>query len=59
VSVASLFEIIVFIAGFGFSEFSRMESTTFATLLVGVTVITSGLTLLPALALGPVVEGLG
>jgi K+-transporting ATPase ATPase A chain len=37
----------------------RVDSATFATLLLAVVVITSGLTLLPALVLGPVVEGLG
>ena len=35
------------------------DSPTFAALLAAVIVITSGLTLLPALVLGPVVEGLG
>jgi K+-transporting ATPase A subunit len=37
----------------------RVDSATFATLLLAVVVITSGLILLPALVLGPVVEGLG
>ncbi len=37
----------------------RTDTPTFATLLLAVIVITSGLTLLPALALGPIVEGLG
>jgi K+-transporting ATPase ATPase A chain len=36
----------------------RPDSPTFAALLLGVIVITSGLSLLPALMLGPVVEGL-
>ncbi len=37
----------------------RTDSPTFVTLLLAVIVITSGLTLLPSLVLGPVVEGLG
>lgn len=37
----------------------RTDSPTFGTLLLAVIVITSGLTLLPALVLGPIVEGLG
>ncbi len=36
----------------------RTDTPTFAVLLLAVVVITSGLTLLPALVLGPVVEGL-
>jgi K+-transporting ATPase ATPase A chain len=37
----------------------RTDTPTFAGLLLAVIVITSGLTILPALALGPIVEGLG
>jgi potassium-transporting ATPase potassium-binding subunit len=36
----------------------RTEGPTFATLLVGMVVLTSGLMVLPALTLGPIVEGL-
>ena len=36
----------------------RTDGPTFAVLLVGVILLTAGLMLLPALALGPVVEGL-
>jgi potassium-transporting ATPase potassium-binding subunit len=36
----------------------RTEGPTFATLLVGMVVLTSGLMILPALTLGPIVEGL-
>jgi K+-transporting ATPase ATPase A chain len=36
----------------------RTDGPTFATLLVGMIVLTSGLMILPALTLGPVVEGL-
>jgi K+-transporting ATPase ATPase A chain len=36
----------------------RAEGPTFATLLVGMIVLTSGLMILPALSLGPIVEGL-
>ena len=37
----------------------RTDGATFATLLLSVIVITSGLSLLPSFVLGPVVEGLG
>ena len=37
----------------------RTDGPTFVVLLVGVIVLTAGLMLLPALALGPIVEGLG
>jgi K+-transporting ATPase ATPase A chain len=37
----------------------RTDSPTFATLLLGVVLVMSGLTLLPAFVLGPVAEGLG
>ena len=36
----------------------RTDGPTFAVLLVGVIVLTAGLMLLPAVALGPIVEGL-
>ena len=36
----------------------RTDGPTFAVLLVGVIVLTAGLELLPALSLGPIVEGL-
>ena len=37
----------------------RTDGPTFVVLLVGVIVLTAGMMLLPALALGPIVEGLG
>jgi K+-transporting ATPase ATPase A chain len=36
----------------------RTDSPTFGVMLVGVIVIMAGLAILPALALGPIVEGL-
>ena len=37
----------------------RTDGATFVVLLVGVIVLTAGLMILPALTLGPIVEGLG
>ena len=37
----------------------RTDGPTFVVLLIGVIVLTAGLMILPALTLGPIVEGLG